>query len=258
MTDDHTPNRRAAVGWLAGGGLAAAAVLAVTPTAQAADKEKKPDGEIDVKDVPEKVKAAAERMLPKATWLTAIKIEEGKGKDKKVAYEMDGTDGKERRVTVMVSDAGKVVEEETMMKDPANVPKKAMEAVTKRWPNFTASEAYHIRQGEDLKNLKDGDHLYDLRGAVGKKGEKEFHVQVSDDGEILEWTVEVPTEKVPKEVMDALKKARPKFEIVTAYALHEPKEVIGYHFTGKGPKGREKTISVSPDGKQVSLVGDDN
>lgn len=256
MTGEQTPNRRAAVSWL-GGGLVAAAALAVPTTAQAAEKEKeKQKGEIDLKNVPKVVMVAAVNLMPQGTtWLAAIKHEEGEGKDKKVAYELDGTDGKDRKVTVTVTEAGDVVEEETVMKDPANVPKKVMDAVTTRWKNFTASEAHLIRQGKSLKKLSDGDHVYDLRGTVGKKGDKEFHVQVEDDGTILEYTVEVDEDKVPKEVTDALTKAHPKFKIGTAYKLVEGKEVIGYHFESKG--SRHRTISVSPDGKQVESVGSD-
>jgi len=36
--------------------------------------------------------------------------------------------------------------------------------------------------------------------------------------------------------------------------MKEEKALIVYHFEGKGPKGRDFTISVSPDGKQVEVL----
>ena len=94
--------------------------------------------------------------------------------------------------------------------------------------------------------------MYDIRGTIVKG--RDVEVQVVANGEILESTVEVPLEKVPALVTDALKKARPKFELGIAYALREGEKLIGYHFEGKGPKGRDRTISVTPDGKQVEVV----
>jgi hypothetical protein len=142
-----------------------------------------------------------------------------------------------------------------VLKKATNVPDKAMAAVTKRWPNFTAVETHHIRQGENLKrDPDDGDHLYDMRGTVGKEGGREFQVMVGADGTIVEYTVELPADKVPEKVMNALKKARPKFEIGACFKLVEGEEVVGFHFEGTGAKGRDRTISVSPDGKQVEVI----
>ena len=241
MSDDPIDGRRSALGWLAGGGLFAAVALAVNRALVAGEN-------VDLKKVPKAVMGAANRILPKATWHSAVKVVD----DKQTAYELDGSDGKDRDVTVMITEEGKVVEFETELKKAANVPEKVLAAVKARWPKFTPTETHLIRQGKDLRGPKDGDHVYDMRGTIAKG--RDVHVQVSAGGDILESTVEVPLDKVPAVVTDALKKARPKFEIGTAYALREDKKLIGYHFEGKGPKGRDRTISVTPDGKQVEVV----
>lgn len=241
MTGDYFNDRRAVLGWLAGGGLVAAVSLAVN-RAHGAEEN------VDLSKVPKVVRGAADRILPKATWQSAVKVVDGKN----IAYELDGSDGKDRDVTVMVTAEGKVVEVETELKNPANVPDKVLAAVKAKWPKFTPTETHQIRQGKDLQGAKDGEYMYDMRGTIAKG--RDIQVQVAADGNILESTVEVPLEKVPAVVTDALKKARPMFEIGTAYALHEGEKLIGYHFEGKGPKGRDRTISVTPDGKQVEVV----
>jgi hypothetical protein len=241
MTGDHFADRRRALGSLAGGGLVAAVALAVNRAHGA-------EGDVDLKKVPKVVMNAAERILPKATWHSAVKVVDGA----KVAYELDGSAGKDRDVTVMVTAEGKVVEVETELKNPSNVPDKVLAAVKAKWPRFTPTETHQIRQGKDLQGARDGDHVYDMRGTIAKG--RDVQVQVAEDGEILESTVEVPLDKVPAAVTEALKKARPKFDIGAAYTIHEGEKLIGYHFEGKGPKGRDRTISVTPDGKQVEVV----
>jgi hypothetical protein len=63
-------------------------------------------------------------------------------------------------------------------------------------------------------------------------------------------------ERVQKEAMAALAK-RKKFEYEVAYELVEGEKVIGYHFDGKGPNDKPKTLFVSADGKQIYVVGDE-
>lgn len=241
MTGDHVGNRRAALNWLAGGGVVAATTLSVRNALG-------DDIEVPLAELPKAVKDAAERILPKATWLSATKIVE----EDRQAFELDGRDGRKRDVTILVTSYGQVVEWETELKDPANVPEKVLKTVKDRWPRFEPSETHHIRQGKDLRSNDDGDHVYDMRGTIIK--DRYIELQVAADGAILESVVEVPMDKVPDIVTSALKKARPRFEVGTAYAIREDKVLIGYHFEGKGPKGRDRTISVTPDGKQVEVV----
>lgn len=241
MIDSDVENRRTALGWLAGGGILAAASLAVDQTCEAEES-------VPLNKVPKVVKTAAENILPKGTWHSAVKIVDGEN----IAYELDGSDGKDRDVTVMVTAEGKVIEVETELKKPDNVPAKALAAVQAKWPKFTPTETHQIRQGKDLQGLKDGDHLYDMRGTIAKG--RDIQVQVTAEGEILESIVQVPIEKVQAVVTNALKKAKPAFEIGTVYALSEGEKIIGYHFEVKGPKGRDRTISVSSDGTQVEVV----
>ncbi len=57
--------------------------------------------------------------------------------DGNIAYELDGSDGKDRAVTVLVTAEGKVVEVETELNNPANVPAKVLAAVKAKWPTLS-------------------------------------------------------------------------------------------------------------------------
>ena len=87
--------------------------------------------------------------------------------------------------------------------------------------------------------------------------DEEYRIEDLAADEIAEVLAEEGTELTLVEAA-ALKKARPKFDIGASFKLVEGKEVIGYHFEGAGPMGQHKTISVSPDGKQVELVSVDD
>src|SRR5262249_215744 len=182
MTGKNLGTRREALGWLAGGGIVATALLAVNRTRGA-------DDEVDRAKVPKAVMEAANRLGGEARWGWGGKGVEG---DKK-AFELDGKDAQGRDVTVLVTADGKAVECETELKDPPrDVPKKVLAAIQKEWKNFIKpTEAQEIRQGKNLRRGDDGDYVYDVRGKVGDK-EREIQVQVSAGGEILESTPAIP------------------------------------------------------------------
>jgi hypothetical protein len=251
MENGHTPNRRTLFGGLA-------ALFAAGTTALAQDKKDDP-----TKGVPKAVKEAAEKMEKDATWLHVEKVTEADpgGKDR-VAYEFDGTDGKDRQYTLTVTADGKVVESETVLKKAANVPAKVLKAVQDKkeaWKEFAPTETHKILRGKDLNDPKEKvDTFFDMKGSVGKK-DRDFHVQVAEDGTIIEYTVEIPAKMVEKRVTeDAMKKikGREKFTYDVVFELVEGEKVIGYNFEGKGPKGRPRMLFVSADGKQLELVGD--
>ena len=242
MTGDDTGSRREALlGMLAGGGLVATSWLAESRSS-AAEKE------VELAKVPKVVIEAANQVVSEPKWIWASKIIDGD----KTAYELDGTDALKRDVTVLVTADGKAVECETELKVASRVPEGVLKSVHAKWPKFTPTETHQIRRGENLQTHRDGDYVYDVRGTIAKG--RDIQMQVSSTGVILESVVEILLEKVPPVVMAALKKERPKFEVGTAYEMKEEKALIGYHFKGKGPKGRDFTISVSPDGKQVEVL----
>lgn len=206
------------------------------------------DFDIKVEDLPKDVVNKAKQLLPNATWLGAVKVEaEGK-----IAYELDGTNGK-GDFTVTVTAEGKIVEcDENLSNPKTTTPAKVLNAITNKWPQFTVAESHLLRLGEDLKGKTDGDHLYDLHGT--RANEMNVHVQVSAAGELLEWTNQIQERKVPGLVSQALKDKHPRFVPEAFYAISDKERIIGYKFESKGPKGREKSFFVSDDGKDVELV----
>jgi hypothetical protein len=242
MNNNHErPSRRHWFGWLAGGGAAAIALSSIETTGRA-------DEEIALDKLPKAVRAAADRIMPKAEWLSATKITD----DGKIAYDLDGRDGKKRDVTIMVTAEGKVVEWETLLHMPANVPAEVLEAIRKNYPKFEPKETHLLRSGKDLQGHDDGDHLYDMRGVIVNDRSAEF--QVTPKGKIEESTVEIPIKEVPKEVKDALTREKPKFDIGPAYVIREDRKIVGYQFEATGPKGRDRMIAVSADGKEVDVI----
>lgn len=237
MSTDHN-RRRTLYDWITG---AFATTIVFLWTGRSSGTPKT----VQLDELPSPVKTARDRIFPKAKWYTAVKIEE----ENKIAFEIDGTTEKDADVTLLITDKGHVVEVETKMKSLDDVPTKAMTVVKDRWPKFVLTEAYEIHQGENLKNATDGTLIYDLRGQIVKG--RDITVQVSAEGEILESVVEIPKDKVPKEVLNALIMAHPKYKISVVYAIREKDTIIGYQFEGKGAKGHDKSISVSADGKTV-------
>lgn len=203
---------------------------------------------VELKKLPANVFNKAKQMLPKTTWHAAVKVQDGD----KVAYELDGTNGNDNDVTVTITAEGKMVEWDVKLSDPTKTPAIVQEALTKKWPAFTLTESHLIHTGEDLKGPKDGEHVFDIHGtrAQGKR----VSAQVSPKGEILEFVNEADLARVPQAVKVALKAKYPNYKEDTVYVVNENDKIIGFKYEGKGPKGRERTVLVSPDGKHVELV----
>lgn len=209
---------------------------------------------VELEKLPGIVRSKAKQLLPEAKWHGAVKVQEGD----KTAYELDGTNGEKNDVTVTITAEGKIVECDENLIDPeTKTPPRVLKAVRKKWPKFEVTESHLIRLGEDLKGSADGNHVYDLHGIRGQ--EKNVHVQVSADGELLEWTNELPLGKVPERVKSALERDRRRFKPDTVFAISEKDNVIiGYRYEGKSPKGLEKSFFVSADGKHVEQVDEQN
>lgn len=207
---------------------------------------------VTLEALPEPVKQGRDNFFPPATtkakWHTAVKIEV----DKKVSYEIDGTIDTDKDVTLTISEKGEVVECDTKLKSPSELPKTILASIKKKWQHFEPSEAQEIHLGENLKKPADGEVVYDVHGHIAKN--RDINVQVSAKGVILESMVEVPNAKVPKKIMDAFYDAHPKFTIEVIYTVHEKDKVIGYQFECKGPKDNPRTIMVAKDGSTVEEI----
>jgi hypothetical protein len=240
MMDDFRTNRRQALAWLAASGAATA--LLAGGAADAADTK------TPLKDVPDKIKDAASRAAPKAQWIEAFKVEE----EGKLAFELDGTDPKNREITVLVTADGKAIEVETELRNK-KVPDNVLAAVRDRWPKFELDEAYEIRHGENLQGRDDGAISYDLKGNIVK--DRYLRVEVSAAGKFIESVLELPSEKVPRELIEAIHKKWQRFKVDVVYVIREERVLTGYEVVGKRPKDDEsRTVLVSADFSTVEFI----
>ncbi len=238
--EKRTMHRRKALQALAAGGLGVA-LLSRRLSSQVFA------GAVEVAKVPAKVREAAEVIVPGAKWTAADSSKE----DGQVVYELEGTDGKGRKVYVEVSADGTVTEVQTKiaLTDP---PIAVWEAVAKSQPTFEAATAYEVRSGDKLLRPGDGDLSYEVSGMYQKNRQVIF--EVTPAGEITEIERDVSVSDVPKVVMDALQKKLPKFKATSATELTEGGTVTGYHLEGKRPKDKKDTaVFVSADGKEVQV-----
>ena len=208
---------------------------------------------VDLNKIPAVVLKKAKLVFGNATWHdNAVEVS---NEDDKIAYELDGTiNASKDEVTTTITKDGKMVEYDVYLSDPTKTPEKVLEEVKKKWPNFELAESHLHCLGEDIKNQKNGERLYELFGKRGK-----FHVQaqVSIDGNILEFVSEwdLSKGKVPPKVTDALNKAKAGvFTADKVYAINEKNKIIGFKFEGKGPKGLSKCFFVTSDGMRVERV----
>lgn len=204
---------------------------------------------VDLSKIPLVVLKKARLVFDKTKWLSAVKVEND---DSKIAYELDGINNGKDEVTVTITNDGKMVEYDVNLSDLNKTPSKVLEAVKDKWPIFKLVESHLHFLGEDIKNQKDGECLYEL---FGKRGKFNVQAQVSIDGEILEFVNEWEIGKVPEKVTDALNKVKGDvFKADTVSAINEKNKIIGFKFEGKGPKGLSKNFFVTSDGKRVERV----
>jgi hypothetical protein len=159
-------NRRRALNLLGTSGVVA--VLLKQPTAVRAAAD-----EIDLAKVPAKVRRAADKAVPGASWSSAYKDEE----DGEVIYELEGKDRQKRSVTVEVSAQGEVNEVETEIPFK-EVRENVQAALRKKMPRFKVSTAFEVR--EDGKVVG-----YNFEGKRPRDKE-EIVVFVSADGKEVE------------------------------------------------------------------------
>jgi hypothetical protein len=165
MTD-----RRKFLGTLGFGGMAAC-VLFGRSAAQPppADEEEE---EIDLKKVPSVVRKAADKAVPKAKWIMALRIKDEDGE----IYMLEGTNSKGRDVTIEVTSEGEVekIETEITLKE---VPKVVLRALADQVPKFKATAVFSIREDDELS--------YQFEGKRPKDKE-EITVVISADGKTVE------------------------------------------------------------------------
>ena len=100
--------------------------------------------DIALANLPEIIRNAADKAIPKAKWNKVVKDTDGKN----TWYEVSGMDAKGRKICITVEPNGDIEEIETEIKSQ-NTPKSVMTALRGRLPNFKITAVYEIRNDQD-------------------------------------------------------------------------------------------------------------
>jgi uncharacterized protein YxeA len=123
--------------------------------------------------VPAKVRAAAEKAVPKAKWTDFSKESE----DGEMWFELEGTDAQKRYVYVTVTAEGVVGEVMTEVK-AKDLPKAVVAALSAKLPRYKVATYYEVRSDGKVTR-------YDLEGKRPRDKE-DITVSVSADGKTVE------------------------------------------------------------------------
>jgi hypothetical protein len=203
-------------------------------------------GDIPVDKVPAALRAAADKLFPKAKWADAHHARH----DDEERYELLGEDAKGASLSVEGTIKGAVTGVEREI-DPKDLPKPVTAVLKSRFPKFTVEGALAVYAGDNITDLGKAELTYQLNGE-GAKG-KDLTVELAADGTVLETRREVDVADLPKPVVDALKARAPKFHITAAHRVNRDKEVVGYLLASRG----KRTAFVTPDGANVEIHTDD-
>jgi len=195
---------------------------------------------VELKDLPELVRQAADQAVPQAKWAKATKETE----DGDTTYELKGSDAKGREVTITLSSAGRVQVITTVL-TVTDLPKLVTD-VLKSLPQVKWKEATEI--------VEDGVTRYEVEGTDRK--DRDSNASIWGDGRSTIRT-EIGLAEVPGVVSAALKKRLPKFRPESAVSFVENGKLVAYLFEGQDEEDGEIEASVSADGKAVKVDGEE-
>jgi hypothetical protein len=193
----------------------------------------------DLKDLPIEVRKAVEEAAPGATWAeVVVRTEEG------TTYRLKGTDAKGHTVEATFAVEVRIESVETVL-DLKDLPKPLADLIRSvggaQW-----RKAAEKAGGEET--------TYEATGTDAKG--HELTASVTSDGRATVRTA-LRLDEVPSIVSDALRAKRPAFRPTSVASVAEQGMVL-YVFEGEEREGEGIEVSVSPDGKTVAVVDDDD
>jgi len=211
-------------------------VLGLLPLSVTADEER-----VELKDVPVAVRQSADKTVPQGKWMEATKeIDE-----EETTYHLNGADAKGREVNITLTADGQVELFETVLSVtdlPANIVEVLRTLPQVKWTDAT-------------EKVEDGKTSYEVSGSDLK--DRESTALFDPDGKAtIHSDIELPN--VPAVVTDALKAKQPAFRPERVRSVTEDGKLVAYLFIrSEGTDGEEMEVTVSADGKTVT-VGDDD
>lgn len=212
-------------------------VVGLVPFTATGDEQK-----VELKDVPAAVRQAADQTVPQAKWTEATKHSD----DDETAYELNGADAKGREVNITVTAEGEVEVFETVL-SVTDLPANVVE-VLRALPQVKWTEA--------TETVEDGETTYEVSGT--DLNDRETDAFFTSDGQATIHTDRELSE-VPGVVSDALKAKLPTFQSQRVRSVTENGKLAAYLFIrSEGTDDEEMEVKVSPDGKTVTIVDEDD
>ena len=194
----------------------------------------------DLKELPVEIRKAAEQSAPGAKWAEVVVRTE----DEEITYRLKGADTKGRSVEVTLAIEVHVKLVETAL-DLNDLPKPLADAMQ------SLSGAKWSKAAE---KTDDGETTLEAIGTDAKG--HELTVSVTSDGRAKVRTA-LELNEVPSVVSDALKAKLPMFRPSSVASVAEQGKLI-YVFNGEEKEDKEIEVSVSADGKTITIGGDDD
>lgn len=212
-------------------------LVGVAPLDATADED-----QVDLKDVPASVHKAADEAVSRAEWMKATRETD----DEETTYHLYGADAKGREVNITLTDEGEVDVLETVL-SVTDLPARIVE-VLRTLPQVKWTDA--------TERLEDGETSYEVGGSDLK--DRESSAYFPSDGRPTIYT-DRESSDVPAAVTKALKARLPTFQDEKVRSITEDGTLVGYLFIGKeGADIDEMEVKVSPDGKTVKVLDDDD
>jgi hypothetical protein len=107
------------------------------------------------------------------------------------------------------------------------------------------------------QEIENGQPIYELKGKVPDKN-REFEVEVTPDGKLIQIEVEIDQDEVPEAVRNTLKARYPNFKPKEVKSVTREGAASGYEFEGPGAtdEGKELEVFISGDGQTVNVRED--
>jgi hypothetical protein len=194
----------------------------------------------DLKDLPVEVRKAAEQSAPGARWTELVV----RAADEEITYRLKGADAKGRQVEATFAVEVRVQLVETAL-DLKDLPKPLAD-VLQSLPGAKWNKA--------AEKTDEGETTLEAIGTDAKG--HEVTVSVTSDGRSkVRTALELP--EVPSVVSDALKAKLPMFRPNSVASVADQGNLI-YVFNGQEKEDKEIEVSVSSDGKTITIGDDDD
>jgi hypothetical protein len=212
-------------------------LVGLVPVTATADED-----QVDLKDVPAAVRAAADKTVPQAKWMEATKETD----EDETTYHLNGADAKGREVNITLTALGAVEVFETVL-SVTDLPANVVE-VLRTLPQVKWTDA--------IEKVEDGKTTYEVSGSDLK--DRESNVVFASDSQVTINTDQELSE-VPGVVSDALRAKLPTFQPERAQSVTENGKLVAYLFVrSEGTDGEEFEVKVSADGKTVTVDDEDD